>query len=615
MVKESQRQKEKIVSAVSLWKTYDCTAPLDCALLQEKTYLTGMTVSTVTYGGHLVEDGQTRIYAKYARPAAEGKYPAILLLPDVGKELDEELLSYFVKRGYAVLMPDYCGKIRIEEQEDAAQEREEQAEQLKMELNIQEQRIEEDRQEEEGQEEEKLPDAHTVYPPSLSYANLATAQGLDSLEGIPADKTCWYEWTYVGLYSLEYLKSLGVSDIGVVGIRTGGEIAWKVMLSPLVKCGIPVNAAGWQSSRHVHKFDNGAQMNLSDERHRYIAGIESQSYAPFVKCPVLMLCALNDYGFDYDRAYDTYCRIGGERDNAIFYSEDTGACIGGEALTNMDMFLQKHLKGREIYLPQPLNVSLTEKDGAWSVEVESDPDGLLDEVAIYVSETDENTPSVFREWQKVFVQSGKKIHDNKTGCALTIFEGTSSVYAYAYARYLNGFALVSKIASRKNPHKQAKTVKDRMLFSGDNLDCFCVADHTQYSIGGIFLEKEALPHFEYGADGIRGASSFGGLKTYSISSPRHRPDDNALLEFEVYSYRDDRVRLSVDVLKEGVDERYSCSFVVKGGGKWKRIVLSAGELKGEESGIPLQKFADGRALLFDCESEENDIVVTNVLWL
>lgn len=48
-----------------------------------------------------------------------------------------------------------------------------------------------------------------------------------------ADETCWFEWISVALYSIEYLKQRGdVSGIGVVGIRTGGEIAWKACFPP-----------------------------------------------------------------------------------------------------------------------------------------------------------------------------------------------------------------------------------------------------------------------------------------------------------------------------------------------------------------------------------------------
>ena len=68
-----------------------------------------------------------------------------------------------------------------------------------------------------------------------------------------------------------------------------------------------------------------------------------------------------------------------------------------------------------------------------------------------------------------------------------------------------------------------------------------------------------------------------------------------------------------DVERES--ERYTCFIPVKKGGKWKRIILKAGDFKGEKSGMPLPSFADGRALVFDCDEEETEFAITNILWL
>lgn len=244
-----------ILSAVSVWKKFDTSTPLNPSEWEEKEdKAAGMRFWNVTYSGHKTEDGGVRIFARFGKPSAAGKYPAVLLLPDAGKPLDDELLYYFIDKGYAVLMPDYSGETEIPD--------------------------------------ESAP--RTIYPPSLSYADFARAGGYDRVEG-SVEETCWFEWIYVALYSVEYLKQReDVSEIGVVGIRTGGEIAWKAMLSPDLKCGVPINAAGWRAYRNIDKFASNPEINMSDERHRYIAGIESQSYAPFVKCPVLMLCAFRD---------------------------------------------------------------------------------------------------------------------------------------------------------------------------------------------------------------------------------------------------------------------------------------------------------------------------------
>jgi hypothetical protein len=101
-----------------------------------------------------------------------------------------------------------------------------------------------------------------------------------------------------------------------------------------------------------------------------------------------------------------------------------------------------------------------------------------------------------------------------------------------------------------------------------------------------------------------------------VSAPRYVPDENAILEFDAYSTADGYIKVSVDVLVTGaVIERYSTSVYVKGGGKWKRIILKAGDLKGENCGKPLANFCNGKALSFTCDDKENMYAVTNILWL
>ncbi len=569
-----------ILSAVALWKKFNTTDPLNVSEWggeeSDRRFF-----SHVAYSGHSMPDGRVRIYAEFGRPNGNAKVPAVLLLPDAGQPLDNELICHFVDKGYAVLMPDYSGKSN--EKDDG--------------------------------------ELRTIYPPSLSYANYDTARGLTELDGCGAEETCWFEWTYVALYSIEYLKTReDISSIGIVGIRKGGEIAWKAMLSPDVKCGVPINAVGWQSSRNAAKFGDNPDINLSTERHAYIAGVESQSYAPFVKCPVLMLCAIRDKNYDCDRAYDTYTRIGCKDGNAIVYCPDSGSCIGPYGLTDMDLFLEKNLKGREIYLPESLNVSLKEDGDELIVEVEGDEEGLLSEVGVYYAEADVSTKSAYREWQCIYRTDGKtegaEVKDGKTSCRVTPYSGAPAVYVYAYARYLNGFKITSRIAAKKRSNVSKIPVKNRMLYQGESLDCFSVADYEEYSVGGIFLEREALPKLLRGYGGITGAYSVGGIQTYKIASPQFVPDENALLQFNAYFFEDGELTVSVETadVNEG-EERYTCIVPVKGGGKWKRIVLKAADLKSEKSTAPLTSFSSGKSLLFDSENEGKEYAITNIIWL
>ncbi len=565
-----------IVSAVSLFKKFNLTTPLNANEwgIEEKQ---GKRYSQISYSGHEVENGVVRIYARFVRPVGGEKRPAILLLPDVGKPLDTELMDYFADKGYAVLMPDYCGKT-----------------------------------EEEGEE-----DGHTVYPTSLAHGNLYAARGLEDMVGLQAEESTWFEWTYVALYSIKYLKERqDVGNIGVVGVRVGGALAWQTMLSPDVKCGIPVNAAGWHSFSHLAKFGDNIAHNLSDDTHRYIAAVEAQSYAPYAKCPVLMLCSLRDAGFDCDRAYDTYSRIGNQDGNALVYSFHSGACIGPHGLADMDLFLEKNLKGREIYIPDTVNVALKEVDGGIEIKAECDKEGILEEAGICYAEADVKTRSSFREWRVVYKGDAKEVKNGEFSCTVKPYEGAKAVFVFAYAKYINGFRVMSKIVSKRLSNPKEDAVKDRLVFSGKDIDCFFVAEYEDYSVGGIFLEREAVPKLHEGYGGIYGVYSVGGIKTYKISSPRYIPDENAMLKFDVYSKENQQLKVSIEVadVEQGT-ERYHCFVEVRGGGKWKRIILKAADFKGERYGIPLQNFFEGSALSFDCADEEKEFSITNILWL
>ena len=572
------KREKMIVSAVSLWKKYNLKAPLRESAWGEEIK-DGRYYAHVTYSGHTVQDGSVRVYARFGKPAGDGVHPAIILLPDAGETYDEALMNYFVDKGYAVLMPDYTGKMKS--------------------------------------------DANgvmrTIYPASLSYGNYEQAQGLHDLAGIDADKTTWFEWTYVALTSVKYLKHrTDVNAIGIVGIKKGGAIAWQTMLSPDVKCGVPINAAGWQSFLDISKFGPQTQgaYNLTNDQHRYIAAVEAQAYAPYVKCPVLMLCALRDSGFDCDRAYDTYLRIGNKEGNALVYSSDSGACIGPNALVDMDLFLEKNLKGREIYLPDALNISLKEAGEELEINVEGDPEGILEEAGIFYAEAELSTRSTYREWRCIYKTPGRMVKNGRFSHTVKPFAGATAVFVYAYAKFINGFRVMSRVASKKRENANRNAVKGRRLFSGKEMDCFSVAEYKDYSIGGIFLESDAVPKMSVGYGNIAGAYSVGGIRTYKISSPHYVPDENALLEFDAYTKETQVLRIAVETAELNTeDECYVCDVEVKGGGKWKRIILRAADFKGEKGGRSLPNFCIGSALVFNCAGEEKEFAVTNILWL
>ena len=106
---------KSILSAVSLWKKFNLNNPLGASEwgIEEKD---GIRRSHVSYSGHEAEDGNVRIYARFYRPEGDGKKPVVLFLGDAGHAVDEEVLAYFAEKGYAVLMPDYSGKMEKDDE-------------------------------------------------------------------------------------------------------------------------------------------------------------------------------------------------------------------------------------------------------------------------------------------------------------------------------------------------------------------------------------------------------------------------------------------------------------------------------------------------------------------
>lgn len=563
-----------IVSALSLFRKLNLGNALSAEESEPVRVFESAQLQEITFNGHACSDGDARIFARFYKPVTAEKTPAVLLACSLSQtdEQTEELAEFFVKKGYAVLVPDYRGEW------EGAQEK------------------------------------HTVYPPSVSYANLQNAELYKLSE--TAEQTCWFEWTYVLLYAVEYLKTReDITEIGGVGIRTGGEILWKAMLSPDLKCGVPVNAAGWNAYFDYDKFSDNSERNMSDERHAYIAGIESQSYAPFVKCPVLMLCSMRDYAFDYDRAHDTYCRLPNKDGSAIVYSPDSGPCIGPNALKDMELFLERNLKGRAIFMPSGVDLKLREEEGKLIAELDADTGGIIEEAGVFYAETGEETESAFREWQNALTADGNLLKNGKISCEITPFAGSKFLFAYAYARYINGFKVTSKIVAKKLETGVASPVKNRVLYSGEEVACFSVLDHERFAVGGIFLESEAVPKRVEGYGKIRGAYSPGGIRTYKIASPNFEADENALLEFDVYTKETTSLSVYVEVsLKGDSFKRFVSSVEIKGGGKWKRIILKAADFKCRETGEPLKSFSCGISLAFACENG-GEFAVTNVLWL
>ena len=306
--------------------------------------------------------------------------------------------------------------------------------------------------------------------------------------------------------------------------------------------------------------------------------------------------------------------IGVKDGSAIVFSSGCGACISPDALKDLDLFLEKNLKGRAIFVPSGVTVSLREEGETLVADVQLDEGGIVEEAGVYYAETGLESESAYREWQRV--KKVDAVKGGKFSASVVPFKGASYGFFYAYAKYINGFKVTSKIAAKKFSPSVSQ-IKSRVIYSGEELACFSVVDSENYAIGGIFMESEAIPKRVEGYGKIRGVYSPGGIRTYKISSPRYLADEGAFLEFDAYCKKDITVKVFIEVSVKGDKFKTFVAFGdIRGGGKWKRVILKASDFKAIETGEPLRSFAEARALGFDQDGEEKtEFAVTNILWL
>ncbi len=553
-----------ILTPISLWKNFDDSLPLMDVTL-EITVKDGIAYESVRFLGRESGAGRVSVYGKFARLQENPSASGVLVIPDSCETVDDAVLEMFVRGGYSALMVDIRGQ---------------------------------------------CPDCrgeHTVYPEDVAYANYFNAgRRLDYCDD-SADKTAWYEWVSVGLYARKFLlQRLGVQSAGLIGIRDGGEVAWKLAHAGSFSCVVPVCAAGWRAYRGYGKF-GGDEPVFDEERHRFIAAVDSQSYAPYVMCPVLMLCSTNDPRFDYDRAYDTFSRINPQYapDSVIAYSIKTNACIGERSVKDMFMFLDKYVKERQVFISKPAELSISADEQSNLVaRVVLDGAGEVEDVGVFMAEDCLNP--VMRDWVRARPADG----DGKT-FYLDVYEKTSVLFAICYVTYTNGFTVWSKITVKKlsGTFRNSRPKSSVMYSSRSGEDCFSIADSYGRSVGGIFFTDERFfPAVIDCGNGLKGICSPCGLATYRMNSPRYMPSSDSVLKFDVFSEDESVMELSMTSLSDG--EIYSAKIGLVGG-VWQTVVLESKLFK-SNGGKSLADFAERLLFSIRCPSKFS---VNNVMWL
>ncbi len=554
-----------VITPVSLWRDFDASLDVMPVALGEKVE-NGIKYEYLNFSGRDTGMGRVTIYGVLASSAADPSNASILVFFDSNDPLDENLLAFLVRHGYTALAVDYAGR-------------------------------------RDGVER------YTRYPQNVSYANISSCGRHKDFVDDNAFKTTWYEWVGVGIYARKLLIERQNSlNIGAMGIRDGGEIVWKLSCATQFSCAVTVAACGWHAYRGYEKFLNKTP-DFDDERYRFIAGIDSQSYAPHVKCPMLMLCTTDDANFDYDRAYDTFSRINPKYagDSIITYSLRSGARIDSSSTRDMFLFLDSYVKERYVYMPKPAEVDIyVDEKNNLVAKIKYDDTGIIEDGGIYFAEDSFNSSD--RDWTAATFKS--KTGDFESEYLLNIYEKTGTIFVLGYAVYSNGFTVWSKLAVKRLEGKfRNSRAKGRIMYANQfGHDCFIVANCDKYAIGGTFLEDDFFMPKLVEANGLTGVYSECGLTTNRLICPQYAPDKDSILKFDVCPEHDMTIELMLKNVENG--EKYVSSVMVLGG-VWQSVIQKAKVFKNKD-GISLNNFTECVSLTI---TGDGKYAVNNLIWL
>lgn len=554
-----------ILTPITLWKDFGNELFTETVSREERCD-DGIKYEYVNFYGRTTGKGRVLIYGVLAVSAENPSKDCLLLLQDSCADIDEKTLAYFVKKGYSILCVDYAGK------RDGCER-------------------------------------YTIYPEDVSIANIENCKYNKNFVKETAKETCWYEWTAVGAYARQFLSDrFATENIGLIGICDGGEIAWKLAYVAGFSCAITVNACGWRAYRKISKF-NGGNPNFDDNDYKFVAGLDSQSYAPYVNCPMMLLCSTGDENFNYERAYDTFSRINPKYavSSSIAYSFNCGACIDLSGGKDMFMFLDSNVKKRYVFIPKPVDVKIHLDDGQnLLATVKCDRSGIVEKCGAFISE--DNVEFSARNWSAA--PMANRVDPYECEYALNVYEKSASVFVIGYAVYSSGFTVWSKVAYKKIGGRfRNSRAKSKIIYASNfGPESFSPENCAKNSVGGVFLnDSETLPQV-VNMCGLDGVYSKCGLKSRRITCPQFMPDKENILKLDICSEKDTEV--TVKFTNKSTQEEYANTVTIIGG-VWQSLIIKAKSLK-NKNGISLANFTECDSLSVNAAVK---FALNNLMWL
>ena len=261
---------EEILTSQTLWEGFDPDAEdLDVVLLNtvEKD---GIVTKRLYFTGRELDEGKTRVYGVVCNKTTRGARPAVLVIDDFNKEIDEKVLVDLAERGFVAMAIDYVGA---------------------KELGL-----------------------YTMYPPELSYCNKSANQNPFDIVTTAKDIKL-YEYALNSRRAISYLLACEkVTGVSVFAARKGVDVGTMVLgTDNRVTNGVLALGRIWRNYPELVLKEGddtlSKQIEYDFKSQSWMLGLAPQTYMLQIKVPLYIIISANSTYTNVRNANKSFTRV------------------------------------------------------------------------------------------------------------------------------------------------------------------------------------------------------------------------------------------------------------------------------------------------------------------
>ena len=261
---------EDILTMQKLWEGYDPEAvDLDVTVLSTVEN-DGIVTKRLYFTGRELNGCKTRVFAVVCQKATRTVRPAVLIVNNFEKEIDESALFDFAKRGFVAMAIDYVG--------------------------------------------ERETGLFTLYPENLRYCNASAKQDPFDVKTTARDIKL-YEYALNTRRAITYLfREERIKGVSVFGVSKGVDVACMVMgTDERVTNGILALGRIWRNYPDlvINPGENALakQLEYDYKSQSWMLGLAPQTYMLKIKVPLYVIISANSFYTNVRNANKSFARV------------------------------------------------------------------------------------------------------------------------------------------------------------------------------------------------------------------------------------------------------------------------------------------------------------------